>query len=129
MIQSSKELINTKKQRCFHIQNADESWTISTNGGNNGHIKPPLQINHNVVFLSNSSGLPMVASYFWKNSNYTITMLKTILIKKVYTEAFRNLGNQIVKNGFKIYFWICTALFAMVLYAFAYRLINGFIWD
>lgn len=56
-------------------------------------------------------------------------MLKTILIKKVYTEAFRHLGNQIVKNGFKIYFWICTALFVMVLYAFAYRLINGFIWD
>ncbi|MBC8769662.1 hypothetical protein H4O18_16810 [Arenibacter sp. BSSL-BM3] len=56
-------------------------------------------------------------------------MAKTILIKKVYSEAFKNLGNQIIKNGFKIYFWVCTLLFVMVLYAFTDRLMNGFIWD
>ncbi|WP_422860687.1 DUF6747 family protein [Flagellimonas sp. S174] len=56
-------------------------------------------------------------------------MDQILLFKKIYAEAFRNLGHRILKNGFKIYFWICTALLAMVLYAFCYRLLTGFAWD
>jgi hypothetical protein len=56
-------------------------------------------------------------------------MAKTLLLKKVYLEAFKNLGNQLVKNGFKIYFWLCASLFVMVLYAFILRLSTGFVWD
>lgn len=61
---------------------------------------------------------------------YNQTFMDQILLfKKIYAEAFRNLGHRILKNGFKIYFWICTALLAMVLYAFCYRLLTGFAWD
>ncbi|MEQ8419316.1 MAG: hypothetical protein RIB64_04860 [Arenibacter algicola] len=56
-------------------------------------------------------------------------MEKSLLIRKVYTEAFKNFGNQLLKNGFKIYFWTCMALFTVVVYAFVYRLINSFVWD
>ncbi|WP_354667780.1 DUF6747 family protein [Arenibacter algicola] len=56
-------------------------------------------------------------------------MVKSIILKKVYLEAFKNLGNQLVKNGFKIYFWACAVLFILVLYAFVFRLTTGFVWD
>ncbi|MCM4154135.1 hypothetical protein DHD05_21310 [Arenibacter sp. N53] len=56
-------------------------------------------------------------------------MAKALLIKKVYSKGFKSLWNQLIKNGFKIYFWIYTLLFVMVLNAFADRFINGFIWD
>jgi hypothetical protein len=56
-------------------------------------------------------------------------MVKSLLLKKVYFEAFKNLGHRIVKNGFKIYFWVCASLFVMVLYAFIFRLTTGFVWD
>lgn len=56
-------------------------------------------------------------------------MTKAILVKKVYLEAFQNLGHQLVKHGFKIYFWSCAALYAVVLYAFWYRVFTGFNWD
>lgn len=52
-----------------------------------------------------------------------------LLIKKVYFEGFRNLGNIIIKHGFKVYFWACVALYAIVLYAFSYRIFTGFAWD
>ncbi len=56
-------------------------------------------------------------------------MTKALLIKKVYLEAFKNLGHQIIKNGFKVYFWALVALLVITLYAFGYRLSTGFIWD
>ncbi len=56
-------------------------------------------------------------------------MEKVLLIKNLYSEAFRNLGHQLVKHGFKVYFWACVALYAIVLYAFSYRIFTGFAWD
>lgn len=31
-------------------------------------------------------------------------MEQIVLFKKIYLEAFRNLGHRILKNGFKFYF-------------------------
>lgn len=52
-----------------------------------------------------------------------------LLIKKVYFEGFRNLGNLILKHGMKVYFWAFVVLFAITLYAFWFRVFTGFIWD
>ncbi len=56
-------------------------------------------------------------------------MDKVLLIKNVYLEAFKSLGHKIIKHGFKIYFWSCAVLLAVVLYAFWYRVFTGFAWD
>lgn len=56
-------------------------------------------------------------------------MEKLLLIKKVYSDAFQNLGSKVLENGFKIYFWIYAMLFVIVFYAFIYRLSTGFIWN
>ncbi|MEM7382599.1 MAG: DUF6747 family protein [Bacteroidota bacterium] len=56
-------------------------------------------------------------------------MRQLLLFKEAYREAFKNLGHYIVRNSFKVYFWACAALFVIALYAFAYRLSTGFIWD
>ncbi|PRX55222.1 DUF6747 family protein [Flagellimonas sp. S174] len=56
-------------------------------------------------------------------------MNQILLAKRIYKEAFMNLGHRVLRNGFKLYFWTCTALLAMVLYAFCYRLFTGFAWD
>ena len=53
-------------------------------------------------------------------------MKTSLLIKEIYLEAFRNLGNHIVKSYFKAFTWFCFASFAIVLYAFVYRLATGF---
>lgn len=56
--------------------------------------------------------------------------MKTILlIKNIYGEAFKNLGNIIIKNTFKIYSWFCIALILLVIYAFIFRLATGFVFD
>ena len=56
--------------------------------------------------------------------------MKTILlIKEVYLEGFRNLGHRLVRNYFKVFTWFSIAMFAIVLYAFIYRLITGFAFD
>ncbi|MEM8999522.1 MAG: DUF6747 family protein [Bacteroidota bacterium] len=56
-------------------------------------------------------------------------MENILLIKKIYEQAFRNLGNYLLRNGIKVYFWVCIFLYGVVLYAFGYRLIDGFVWD
>lgn len=56
-------------------------------------------------------------------------MKTTLLIKEIYLEAFKNLGNLLVRNYFKIFAWFSFAMFFVVLYAFVFRLATGFVWD
>jgi hypothetical protein len=53
-------------------------------------------------------------------------MSKLLLFKEIYFEAFRNLGNVLMKNSFKLFTWFCFALLAIVIYAFVFRLSTGF---
>ncbi len=53
--------------------------------------------------------------------------MKTILlIKEVYLEGFQDLGNYIAKHYFKAFAWFTLTMFAIVLYAFIFRLSTGF---
>ena len=53
-------------------------------------------------------------------------MKNALLIREIYLEAFRNIGHAFVKSYFKLFSWFCFASFAIVLYAFLYRLATGF---
>ena len=53
-------------------------------------------------------------------------MESILLIKEIYLEGFRNLGNFIIKNFLKGYAWACFILSAITIYAFIYRLSTGF---
>ncbi len=53
-------------------------------------------------------------------------MKNALLIKEIYLEAFRNLGNVLVKFYFKAFSWFCFASFIIVLYAFIVRITTGF---
>ena len=56
--------------------------------------------------------------------------MKTILLmKEIYLEGFRDLGNYIVKHYFKAFAWFTLAMFAIVFYAFMFRLFTGFAFD
>lgn len=59
----------------------------------------------------------------------TSAMKTTLLIKEIYTEAFKDLGNFLVKNYFKVFAWFSFVLFFVVLYAFIFRLSTGFAFD
>ena len=56
-------------------------------------------------------------------------MKKILLIKEIYLEAFRNIGNLILRKYFEAFAWFCFALFLIVLYAFIFRLSTGFAFD
>ncbi|MCX2719078.1 DUF6747 family protein [Lentiprolixibacter aurantiacus] len=56
-------------------------------------------------------------------------MKAILLLKNIYEEAFRNLGNFLVKNFFKAFAWFSFGMFAVVVYAFVFRLITGFPFD
>lgn len=53
-------------------------------------------------------------------------MKTVILIKEIYVEGFRNIGNYLSKHALKILTWFTFAMFAIVLYAFVFRLVTGF---
>ncbi|MEP0131749.1 MAG: DUF6747 family protein [Eudoraea sp.] len=56
--------------------------------------------------------------------------MKTILlIKEIYKDGFRNLGNIIVKKYFKAFAWFSFIMFLIVLYALIYRISTGFAFD
>ncbi len=56
-------------------------------------------------------------------------MKTLLLVKNIYLEGFKNLGNFFVKNYFKAFAWFSFIMFAMVLYAFIYRVFTGFVFD
>lgn len=53
-------------------------------------------------------------------------MDKLLLVKEIYSEAFRNWTLRVLKKYFKVYSWICFILLGMVIYAFIYRVSTGF---
>lgn len=53
-------------------------------------------------------------------------MKTTLLIREIYLEGFRNLGNYLLKNYMKIYAWFSFTLIAMGLYALLFRIATGF---
>ncbi|UJH69053.1 DUF6747 family protein [Allomuricauda sp. SCSIO 65647] len=56
-------------------------------------------------------------------------MKKFILVKEIYLEAFRNLGNILITKYFKVFSWFCFIMFFVVLYAFIFRVSTGFAFD
>lgn len=53
--------------------------------------------------------------------------MKTILlVKEIYAEGFKNLGNFLAQRYFKFFTWFSFIMFAVVLYAFIYRISTGF---
>ena len=56
-------------------------------------------------------------------------MKTVLLIKNIYRDAFTNLGNFITKEFFKVFAWFSFGMFAVVLYAFVFRVITGFAFD
>jgi len=56
-------------------------------------------------------------------------MKTLLLVKNIYSEGFKNISNLIVKNYFKAFAWFSFIMFAMVLYAFVYRIATGFAFD
>ncbi|TDQ32798.1 DUF6747 family protein [Zeaxanthinibacter enoshimensis] len=53
-------------------------------------------------------------------------MKQFAFLKELYLSAFRDIGNFLVRNYFKLFSWFCFMLFAIVLYAFVYRLLTGY---
>ncbi|WP_373517781.1 DUF6747 family protein [Pricia sp.] len=53
-------------------------------------------------------------------------MKTVLLIKNIYLEGFKNIGNYIVRNYFKVFTWFTLAMLAIVIYAFILRLSTGF---
>jgi hypothetical protein len=56
-------------------------------------------------------------------------MKNALLIKDIYLEAFRDLGHYLVKSYFKAFSWFCFASFAIMHYAFVFRISKGFAID
>ncbi|MGB5358938.1 MAG: DUF6747 family protein [Eudoraea sp.] len=56
-------------------------------------------------------------------------MKTALLIKEIYLEGFRNLGNFIVRKYFKAFAWFSFIMFFVVLYAFIFRVYTGFAFD
>lgn len=52
-----------------------------------------------------------------------------LLVREIYLEGFRNLGNFIVKNYFKVFAWFSFSLVFLALYALIFRIATGFAFD
>jgi len=50
----------------------------------------------------------------------------TLLIREIYLEGFRNLGNYVLKNYLKLFAWFSFFLIAAGLYALLFRIFTGF---
>ncbi len=79
-----------------------------------------------MIGLEFVSGQQMLRKFVLNKINDMKTIL---LLKEVYVEGFRNLGNFIVKKYFKLFAWFSFAMFIIVLYAFIYRVVTGFAFD
>ncbi len=56
-------------------------------------------------------------------------MKTVLLLKNIYLEGFKNIGNYIVRNYFKAFAWFTLIMFAVVTYAFLFRVFTGFAFD
>ncbi|WP_169720725.1 DUF6747 family protein [Arenibacter certesii] len=53
-------------------------------------------------------------------------MKTVLLIRKIYSDGFKNIGNLMVQQYLKAFAWFSFIMFTVVLYAFIYRLATGF---
>jgi len=53
-------------------------------------------------------------------------METVLLIRKIYFEGFKNIGNYLVKHSLKALTWFTISILLIVLYAFLFRLFTGF---
>ncbi|MEH6512739.1 DUF6747 family protein [Maribacter arcticus] len=53
-------------------------------------------------------------------------MKTVIVLKEIYSEGFKNIGNYIIKHSLKAFTWFTVFMFITVLYVFMYRLFTGF---
>ncbi len=56
--------------------------------------------------------------------------MKTILLlKQIYLEGFRNLGNFLVRKYFKVFAWFSFIMIVVAAYALVFRIATGFAFD
>jgi len=65
----------------------------------------------------------------WNKSHNLLFMKIILLVKQIYAEGFRNLGPVLVRKYFKFFAWFSFLMFAIVLYAFIFRVSTGFAFD
>ncbi|WP_317131429.1 DUF6747 family protein [Maribacter sp. ACAM166] len=53
-------------------------------------------------------------------------MKTVILLKEIYEEGFKNLGNYMLKYSLKAFTWFTVIMLILVLYVFIHRLFSGF---
>lgn len=56
-------------------------------------------------------------------------MKTLVLLKEIYLEGFRNLGNFIIRMYFKLFAWFSFTMFFVVLYALVFRMMTGYAFD
>ncbi len=56
-------------------------------------------------------------------------MKNVLLVKEIYSEAFKNLGSQFTKSYLKSLSWLFAASYLIVLFAFIFRVSTGFAFD
>ncbi len=56
-------------------------------------------------------------------------MKTLLLIREIYKDGFRNLGHLILRRYFRLFAWFSFLMFAVVLYAFIFRIYTGFAFD
>lgn len=58
---------------------------------------------------------------------YNLGIMRNILlVKEIYFEAFKNLGNFLIKNYLKVFAWSCFILIAISIYALIFRMSTGY---
>ena len=48
-------------------------------------------------------------------------------VKEIYNDGFKNLGSQFAKNYLKAFAWFGFSMYAVVVYAFVFRVSTGFV--
>ncbi|WP_373016929.1 DUF6747 family protein [Muriicola sp.] len=56
-------------------------------------------------------------------------MKSVMLMKELYLEAFKSIGNQIAKSYLKILSWLFLSSYIIVVFAFIFRASTGFAFD
>ena len=56
-----------------------------------------------------------------------MSMSRLSLKSNIDQGTFKGIGNHLLENGFKIYFWACTVFFMVVLYLLASALIDAMV--
>ncbi len=56
-------------------------------------------------------------------------MKSITLLWDLYHDAFKAIGNFVLRHVYKLLFWFCFGCYLIVLYAFVYRVATGFAFD